>query len=79
MFEIINYYQGKLILGAIIALILCCVDASMANKEIDKINAKNSADYHIKPMHRAPFGFLIVVIIILVVALVLPLSLNVTE
>ena len=73
-FEMIKYFQGKLILAAIFWLVICCFDCSSANKGIDKINDANSSDYRIPSMHRAPFAGLIIVIIILVIALVTPLS-----
>ena len=74
LFENIQYLHGKLILAAIIYLVFCCFDCISANKEIDKINDANSSDYHIKPMHRAPFAGLVIIIIILVIALASPLS-----
>ena len=75
-FGLFNYWQGKLILAAIIYLVFSCFDAKEANKGIDKINEQNLDNYHIKSMHRAPYASLICIIIILIIALVFPLTLS---
>lgn len=74
IFELLNYYQGKLVLAAIIGLVICCVQSSSANQLINQINEENSSDYRKQSYPTAPFKTLIFLIVILVIALVVPLK-----
>lgn len=76
MFEMLSYYQGKLIFCVIIWLIVCCVSCYDTNKGVEEINDRNSSDYRKERLRTAPTFGLIVAIVVLIIALVLPLSLN---
>ena len=74
MFEIFDYWQGKLIIAAIVFLALSLGNSHDANVFINDYNERNSADYRIKNIPTAPFGSIIFVIILLFIALVAPLE-----
>ena len=74
MFHFFSYYQGKLVFGVIIWLIICAVSCSDANKDIEKINEQYSSDYRKTKLRNAPTFGLIIAIIILCIAMILPVK-----
>lgn len=73
-FEMIDYWQGRLIFAAIFLLLVCCGQSYEANKEIHRINEENSDKYYMKRLPTAPVGGMILIIVLLVIAFITPLS-----
>jgi hypothetical protein len=74
LFEIFKYWQGKIVFGAVLFLLVCCVQCYEVNKQINRINEENAERYDIEKMKTAPYACLVFVVILLVVALIVPLS-----
>jgi hypothetical protein len=73
MFELMSYWQGKLVSAVIVLLIVSCFQSYEANQKINRINEANSDDYRKPRLQTAPFVPLIIGIIILAVCLIVPL------
>lgn len=76
MFDILNFYQGKVLCGVIVWLIICAIQCHEANKEIEKINDANSSDFRKQRLQTAPFGGIVITIIVLIILLLLPIMPN---
>lgn len=75
MFKIMDYWQGKGIIAAIILLLFAWSQSYDANKYINKVNEENSSDYRKRKIETAPIVTLVISIIILVFCLILPMQL----
>ena len=73
MFELMNYWQGKLLCAVITILIFSAIQSYEVNKRVNRINEANSDDYRKPHFPTAPFVSLIIAIIIISVAIIFPL------
>lgn len=76
MFNILDYYAGKIILAAVILLILIAAGIYGDNKQIDKHNERIKDDIYLRPLPKAPFGLIVVVIVFLCIALITPVRVS---